>query len=117
MAIDSEARSSSSSALTFGVLALILVVGAIAFFATRPADEPVNTTSTVVVPGNAPAPATNTTIIERDAPSAGAPVVNVVPGASTSTSSTTSSSSSVSKDVAGDGSTSTEHSTTTVTNP
>ena len=118
MAIDSEARSNSSSALIMGVLALILVVGAVAYFATRPA-ETVNSTSTVVVPGGPPAPPTsNTTIIEREVPSAGAPVVNVVPKTSTSTSTTTSSSTSVSKDVAADGeTTSTDKTTTTVTNP
>ncbi len=79
MAVDSEARSNSSSALVLGVVALILIVGAIAYFATRPAVEPVNTTSTVVVPGSAPAPPPSTTIIEREAPSSGAPVVGSRP--------------------------------------
>lgn len=85
MAQDVEARETGNSALVIGLVALVLIVGAIYFFGFRPAAEPVavapsSPTTTVV---NPPAPS-STTIVNPPAPSS----TVVVPGNSTSSSST-----------------------------
>jgi len=71
MAYDPEARETSNSAMIIGIVALVLVVGgALAYWATRPADSPV--TQTIVVPG----PAQKETVVTIPAaPAPGPPVI------------------------------------------
>ena len=98
MAYDPEARETSNNAMIIGVVALVLVVlGALAYYATRPAETPITTVvtqpteriiekttevpvnqapTTVVVPAapTAPAPATRTeTKVTVNTPPAAAP--------------------------------------------
>ena len=78
MAYDPEARKDSNTALIAGVAALILVIAAVAYFATRQPETVDNTV--VITPSSAPATNTVTnTVVEQvpvvvDAPTA-APVV------------------------------------------
>ncbi len=76
MAYDPEARKDSNTALIAGVAALILVIAAVAYFATRQPETVDNTI--VVTPSTAPATNTNTVIeqvpVVVDAPTA-APVI------------------------------------------
>ncbi len=78
MAYDPEAREQSNSAMIIAVVALVVVVlGALAWFATRPTDVPVAVTPTTVehhtetetvrevpVPNNAP----DTVVVQPNAP-------------------------------------------------
>jgi len=81
MATDVEARDTGSSALVIGILALVLIVGAVWFFAMRPSGEvvpvPVSGPNTTVVQPPAPA-APPTTVVQPAAP----PTTVVVPPAS-----------------------------------
>lgn len=76
MAYDPEARKDSNTALIAGVAALILVIAAVAYFATRQPEVVDNTV--VVTPSTAPATNTNTVIeqvpVVVDAPTS-APVI------------------------------------------
>ena len=74
MAYDPEARETSNNAMIIGVVALVLVVlGALAYYATRQPD------TTVV----APTQVTRETVIEKEVPSTTTPnTVIVTPGAS-----------------------------------
>jgi hypothetical protein len=81
MATDVQARDTGSSALVIGILALVLIAGAVWFFGMRPAAEvPVASgpTTTIV---EQPAPAPPTTIVQPPAP-ASPPTTVVVPPAS-----------------------------------
>lgn len=66
MAYDPEARETSNSAMIIGIVALVLVVGAVlAYYATRGNDEVATGTSTTIV-DNTP-PATNTVVVNPPA--------------------------------------------------
>lgn len=82
MAYDPEARKDSNTALIAGVAALILVIAAVAYFATRQPEvaEVPTTTDTVVIQTEA-TPVTNTVIQEVpvEAPTTAPPTVIVQP--------------------------------------
>jgi len=82
MAYDPEARQSSNTAMIIGVAVLVLVIGAIAFFATRPPAA--DNTVVITQPGVNPNPTTVTNTVIREVPAAAPPVV-IVPKPSTST--------------------------------
>lgn len=70
MAYDPEARATSNSAMTIGIVALVLLaLAALAYFLTRQPDTEVVTTtpSTVVVDRTDPTPATNTVVVPAPA--------------------------------------------------
>ena len=71
MAFDPEARENSNTAMILGVAALILIIGAVAYFATRPTPE----NQTIVVTPTS-APVTNTVI--QEVPVTAAPDVIIV---------------------------------------
>jgi hypothetical protein len=87
MAYDPEARQSSSTAMILGVAALVAIIGAIAYFATRP---PATVDNTMVInSGPNPTPVTNTVIREREVPVPGSNPTVIVKPPSTSTNTTT----------------------------
>jgi len=124
MALDPEARSTSNSAMTMGIIALVLVVGAIAAFLAFGSRNNDTTRDVVAVPGES-----NTTVVNNPAPVApAAPVpgspstVVVVPksggsstSSSTTTSTTTSKESGASGTTSGTGGSSTTDTSTTTT--
>lgn len=70
MAYDPEARATSNSAMTIGIVTLVLLaLAALAYFLTqRPDTEAASTApNTVVVDRTAPAPATNTVVVPAPA--------------------------------------------------
>jgi len=87
MAYDPEARETGNSAMIIGIIVLVLLVGgALAYFATRPGDAP---GPDVVVDQNPPA--SSTTVIENNqpAPAPGSDTVVVQPPANVETKSET----------------------------
>jgi len=86
MAYDPEARESSNTAMIISIAVLVLMaVGALAYYASRPAPEPVAvvpsaTEHTTVINNSAPAPVNPSVVVN---PPATGPDVVVVPGTST----------------------------------
>lgn len=89
MAYDPEARASGTSAVVIGLVALVLVVGAVWFYAQRPADVVTHENTTYVDRSLAPAPASPPVVVNP--PASSPPAVVVSPPASGSSSSTSSS--------------------------
>ena len=90
MAYDPEARETSNNAMIIGIVVLVLLIGgALAYFATRTPETP-ETGPAVVINRNAP-PAPGNTVIQQvpvPAPNANPDVVVVQPGTDTVTNTT-----------------------------
>jgi hypothetical protein len=87
MAYDPEARQTSNSAMIIGIIALVLIAGAVlAYYATRqPANVATTTSNTVVIDNTSPAPTPAPDVVVVQPGNSGT-VVNptvVVPGSST----------------------------------